>query len=260
MKETNQIPYLASIIISQDVDEKVLDDFKDPTKYDLLIYNQYGKSVWDRILETQTPTQVSPPKLSHPTPVPTPATGAPMSLPLPTYAGPPSSYMIPPPVMAVPPPVAISYPAVPVPAPLVPSFSVAAPKQNHSNIIPISTSSSSRLAKEFFKEKDTILIDDTPVEKEKQKNYESLLKTQLQAQELMRSERTRKKSGPAPEILPDPKDLVSDSAMSTIEKAIQNLDREIRDKVIIEPKFSSKYMRANGLLRSTLVSDDHDHI
>ena len=231
MQESNQIPYLASIMIAQDVDERVLDDFKDPTKYDLTIYNQYGLTIWDMLdalkrdkMETQQN------KLSIPTPVPTPALGPPiMSLPPPTYAqvvGPPATFMLPPPSMTLPLP---SYVIPPVPAPVVSSFSLNNPKQNHSNIIPISTSAGSQLSKEFFQEKDIILDDDVAVidDTQKQKSYESLLKSQLEAKEMMRnngSSDKRKKTSP------DPMKYTSDKEMSDLDKAIASLDQAIQRK------------------------------
>ena len=68
-RESSKIPYLASMIISQEIDEKVLDDFKDPTKYDVSIYNQYSDNVLERLEQTSR----SHTKLAVPTPVPTPA-------------------------------------------------------------------------------------------------------------------------------------------------------------------------------------------
>ena len=231
VQESNQIPYLASIMIAQDVDERVLDDFKDPTKYDLTIYNQYGLTIWDMLdalkrdkMETQQN------KLNIPTPVPTPALGPPiMSLPPPTYAqvvGPPATFMLPPPSMTLPLP---SYVIPPVPAPVVSSFSLNNPKQNHSNIIPISTSAGSQLSKEFFQEKDIILDDDVAVidDTQKQKSYESLLKSQLEAKEMMRnngSSDKRKKTSP------DPMKYTSDKEMSDLDKAIASLDQAIQKK------------------------------
>ena len=105
-KESSKTPYLASTLISKDTDEKVLDDFKDPTKYDVSIYNQYISIVEERI-------QPPPNKLSIPTPAPTPAVLPPpmYNLPQPTYAV-PTPYMVPPPAPPIlAPPPGIQYPS-----------------------------------------------------------------------------------------------------------------------------------------------------
>ena len=105
--------------------------------------------------------------------------------------------------------------------------------ENHatrSNVISIPTSANSRsgLSREFFREKESILIDDEDgAEKEKQKDHEALLKKQLEAREMMRGswkDGARKSSD---RISPG----VNPMRMTTdIDKAIANLDMEIRDK------------------------------
>ena len=231
-RESSKIPYLASMIISQEIDEKVLDDFKDPTKYDVSIYNQYSDNVLERLEQTSR----SHTKLAVPTPVPTPAVVPPpmLNLPQPTYAGAPAPYLVPPPSMLVPPPVSVpAYAIPPVPAPVVSSFSVSQSTQNHSNIVTVpTTGSGSKLAREFFKEKDLILIDDGSSQKasetENQKNYEKLLKNQLEAKEMMRNDGTSGRKT-AERTIPDPK-YTSDKEMSVIDHAIASLDREIQNK------------------------------
>ena len=234
-KESSKTPYLASTLISKDTDEKVLDDFKDPTKYDVSIYNQYIGMVEERLQPTN--------KLSLPTPTPTPAVLPPpmYNLPQPTYAGVPAPYMVPPPAPPIlAPPPSIRYPSYAVPT-IAPPVSVPPPvsicinprMENHAtrkNVIsiPTSASSGSGLAREFFSEKESILIDDDDdAEKEKQKNQEALLKKQLEAREVMRGswkDGARKSSD---RISPgvNPMRMTSD-----IDKAIANLDKEILDK------------------------------
>ena len=117
VKDTNLIPYLASIIISPDVDETLLNDFKDPSKLDLNIYNMYGRTVWEK-MQSQEPK-----KLSIATPAPTPAGGVqPRSLPVPIYAGGPTPVPAPTPTLsayAQPPPNMVP-PLMPLPTPNLP--------------------------------------------------------------------------------------------------------------------------------------------
>ena len=228
-KESSKTPYLASTLISKYTDEKVLDDFKDPTKYDVSIYNQYISIVEERI---QPPN-----KLSIPTPAPTPAVLPPpmYNLPQPTYAV-PTPYMVPPPAPPIlAPPPGIQYPSyavptVPPPAVVPPPVSVCInPRmENHatrSNVISISTSGTSGLAREFFREKESILIDDGDVaEKEKQKDQEALLKKQLEAREMMRGSRKDGSRRSSDRISPGDNPL---RITNEIDKQIANLDKEI---------------------------------
>lgn len=219
VQKESQIPYLASIMICQGVPESALENFKDPTRYDQHIYDQYGQTVLERLQTLKNDSDYLDKfnKLPQRTPAPTPATGPGGQTPL-TLPPPASAYHVPPPGMLLPSPV----PHYAVPPPLVPAFTLHTPASTRANNVRVSTtSSSSRLSQEFFREKNTILADDDAVETSKQKEAEALLKKQLEAKEMMKKTSFRSN---------DPLNYASARALNNIDQAIANLDREIQQQ------------------------------
>eukprot|EP00092_Neocalanus_flemingeri_P030045 GFUD01032620.1.p1 GENE.GFUD01032620.1~~GFUD01032620.1.p1 ORF type:complete len:2235 (+),score=576.38 GFUD01032620.1:40-6744(+) len=133
VSERNKIPYLASTLLPEGVDEKILDDFHDPTPGDVEKYGQLAnflanKVGQEQVIEILDDTSSPPPtiyssrvqqKLPTPTPTPTPAINTsypqipntyslapPYTIPAPKYSAPPpvSAYTAPTPIIPYPPP------------------------------------------------------------------------------------------------------------------------------------------------------------
>jgi len=137
VSERNKVPYLASTVLPEGVDEKILDDFHDPTPGDVEKYGHLANILANKLNEViEILDDSSPPpatiyssrvqkKLTTPTPTPIPAISnpyhnisasysaappysipaPPYSIPTPTYAAP--AYSAPPPNISYPP---IGYP------------------------------------------------------------------------------------------------------------------------------------------------------
>eukprot|EP00090_Calanus_glacialis_P001028 TRINITY_DN10736_c0_g1_i4.p1 TRINITY_DN10736_c0_g1~~TRINITY_DN10736_c0_g1_i4.p1 ORF type:complete len:2067 (+),score=620.98 TRINITY_DN10736_c0_g1_i4:267-6467(+) len=146
VSERNKIPYLASTVLPEGVDEKILDDFHDPSPGDVEKYGQLANILANKLDQQSTVIEIlddpSPPpptmyssrshkKLPTPTPTPTPAlsisypqvptTQTQYSLPIPSYAAkipipvnsfPPPGYSIQPNI-SYPPPVSYTQPLFP---------------------------------------------------------------------------------------------------------------------------------------------------
>ena len=244
VRKESQIPYLASIMICQGVPESALENFKDPTRYDQHIYDQYGQTVLERLQTLKNDSDYLDKfnKLPQRTPAPTPATGPAGQTPL-TLPPPASAYHVPPPGMLLPSPV----PHYAVPPPLVPAFTLHTPAATRANNVRVSTTSStSRLSQEFFREKNAILVDDDAVETSKQKEAETLLKKQLEAKEMMKKTSSRSN---------DPLNYASARALNNIDQAIANLDREIQQQSHGRPETqSSSVDRFGYVIRNTAQS------
>ena len=204
ISDDNAIPYLASTVLPEGVDEKLLDDFRDPSPDDVEEYGTLAHVLFSALKQDSDPSRIG-----LPTPCPPPTRNIPVKLTPPPISLPPPAVAyplpVPPPMISGVPPLAQAIYLAPTPAPINPyitPFTIA-------SAAPSPTPPVSRVAQQFQKEQSQAREQEQLAREYRHQEEGRLLAAQQEAQRQMLNEQEE----------PD---------LSALDRVIENLEKQIQ--------------------------------